>query len=54
VQALSRIALHAAWVEVPVGSEILRIEAAIPDDLAAIWFDCGGDPGAWEAAASSL
>jgi 23S rRNA-/tRNA-specific pseudouridylate synthase len=54
VQALTRIALHAAWVEVPDGPETLRIEAPIPDDLAAIWIDCGGDPTAWEAAWCSL
>jgi 23S rRNA-/tRNA-specific pseudouridylate synthase len=50
VRALTRIALHAAWVEVPVGSETLRVHAPIPDDLAAIWTDCGGDPSAWELA----
>jgi 23S rRNA pseudouridine1911/1915/1917 synthase len=54
VHALTRIALHAAWVEVPVGHETLRVEAAVPDDLAAIWSDCGGDPSAWEAAARPL
>jgi 23S rRNA-/tRNA-specific pseudouridylate synthase len=43
VTAIGRIALHAAWVEVPGdGEEILRIEAEPPDDLVAIWTACGG------------
>ena len=51
VIAVRRIALHAAWVEVPGGSaEPLRIEAEVPDDLAAIWSACGGDPSAWDLA----
>jgi len=50
VRALARIALHAAWVEVPMGTQTLRVEAPIPEDLATIWVDCGGDPGAWNEA----
>jgi 23S rRNA-/tRNA-specific pseudouridylate synthase len=49
VQALTRIALHAAWVEVPFGSELLRVEAPIPEDLDTIWLACGGNPTAWPA-----
>src|SRR5262249_36506487 len=42
VTPISRIALHAPWVEVPTDSGELRVEAEIPDDLAAIWTACGG------------
>jgi len=54
VRALTRIALHAAWVEVPLGPETLRVEADIPEDLAAIWVDCGGAPSQWELALRPL
>jgi 23S rRNA-/tRNA-specific pseudouridylate synthase len=51
VLAHRRIALHAASVEVPwAGAETLRIEAAVPDDLAAIWRACGGEEAAWARA----
>ena len=51
VIAVRRIALHAAWVEVPDRSaEPMRVEADVPDDLAAIWSTCGGDPSAWDLA----
>ena len=49
VQALDRIALHAAWVELPL-PQPLRIEAAPPPFLLGIWADCGGDSAAFEAA----
>jgi 23S rRNA-/tRNA-specific pseudouridylate synthase len=43
VTAIGRIALHAAWVEVPGnGGDRVRVEAEIPEDLAAIWLACGG------------
>lgn len=42
VRALNRIALHAAWVELPL-AEPLRFEAAIPPELAGIWRDFSGD-----------
>jgi 23S rRNA-/tRNA-specific pseudouridylate synthase len=51
VGAIGRVALHAAWVEVPgAGEGALRVEAEIPDDLAAIWAACGGNPADWGAA----
>jgi 23S rRNA pseudouridine1911/1915/1917 synthase len=50
VRALDRIALHAAWVELPL-SEPLRFEAAVPAELTAIWSDFAGDPAAFATAA---
>jgi 23S rRNA pseudouridine1911/1915/1917 synthase len=52
VRALDRVALHAAWVELPL-SEPLRFEAAVPAELAAIWSDFGGDSAAFAAATSA-
>jgi 23S rRNA-/tRNA-specific pseudouridylate synthase len=55
VTAIGRVALHAAWVEVPgAGADTLRVEAEIPEDLAAIWTGSGGDPGAWPRALEPL
>jgi 23S rRNA-/tRNA-specific pseudouridylate synthase len=55
VAAVERIALHAAWVEVPLGeSAILRAEAPFPSDFAAIWSGCGGDLSAFAAALSPI
>lgn len=42
VRSLDRIALHAAWVELPL-AQPLRFEAAIPAELAGIWRDFAGD-----------
>ncbi len=51
VVALDRIALHAAWVEVPISrTEWLRFEAPPADDLVAIWTTLGGAPSAWTTA----
>ncbi len=51
VTRLERIALHAAWVEVPTSSAApLRVRAALPDDLTHIWRLLGGDDGAWDDA----
>lgn len=52
VRAFERIALHAAWVELPL-PEPLRFNAEIPDELAAIWRDFGGDPAGFERARSA-
>jgi 23S rRNA-/tRNA-specific pseudouridylate synthase len=54
VRAIARIALHAAWVEVALGAEILRVGAEIPEELAAIWIECGGEEGDWERAERAL
>jgi 23S rRNA-/tRNA-specific pseudouridylate synthase len=55
VSAFGRIALHAAWVEVPGDrSSTLRVEAEIPADLEAIWTACGGEPSAWAGALERL
>jgi len=48
VVRVARIALHAAWVEVPAPfGGLWRPEAAIPADLAAIWRELGGNEFAW-------
>ena len=51
VSALDRIALHAAWVELPLASP-RRIEAATPPFLEDIWRAFSGDAAAFEAARS--
>jgi len=50
VRALGRVCLHAAWVELELGRDRLRVEAPPPDDLVALWSDCGGAPEAWSRA----
>lgn len=48
VKRLSRIALHAAWVEVPdAQGRSFRVEAEIPDELLAIWEAVGGSASSW-------
>jgi 23S rRNA-/tRNA-specific pseudouridylate synthase len=54
VTAIARIALHAAWVEVPSQFGELRVEAEIPEDLAAIWTACGGATTQWALALQRL
>ncbi len=54
VTAIGRIALHAAWVEVPRDGGKLRVEAEIPEDLAAIWAACGGAAPSWASALEPL
>jgi 23S rRNA-/tRNA-specific pseudouridylate synthase len=49
VRALDRIALHAAWVELPL-AQPLRIEATTAPFLLGVWADFGGDPAAFDAA----
>lgn len=51
VVEMSRIALHAAWVEVPLpDGTLLRAESPPPSDFAAIWSAVGGDLAAFAAA----
>ena len=49
VTALDRIALHAAWVELPLPAP-LRIEAATPAWLLSIWREFGGSERAFAVA----
>jgi 23S rRNA-/tRNA-specific pseudouridylate synthase len=53
VRALDRIALHAAWVELPL-AEPRRIEAATPPWLREIWRELGGDEADFAAARAAL
>ncbi len=49
VSSVERIALHAAWVELPL-PEPRRIEAAIPPELSEVWRAFGGDDIAFASA----
>ena len=49
VTALERIALHAAWVELPL-AQPLRIEAPTPAFMSDIWRDFAGEEPAFEVA----
>jgi 23S rRNA-/tRNA-specific pseudouridylate synthase len=49
VRELARIALHAAWVELPL-DEPRRIEAPVPQALLEAWRDFSGDHEAFRAA----
>ena len=53
VHALDRIALHAAWVELPF-AEPLRVESPTPPVLLAIWQDFQGDAASFLAARSAV
>jgi 23S rRNA pseudouridine1911/1915/1917 synthase len=50
VRPVERVALHAAWVELEVAGERLRVAAALPADLLRLWSDLSGAPGAWAEA----
>jgi 23S rRNA-/tRNA-specific pseudouridylate synthase len=50
VRSFDRIALHAAWVELPL-PEPRRFEAAIPQELSGIWQAFAGDAAAFAKAA---
>jgi 23S rRNA-/tRNA-specific pseudouridylate synthase len=51
VFAVRRIALHAAWVEVPLhDGKPWRVEAPLPDDLTEIWQSLSGAAAAWAKA----
>jgi 23S rRNA-/tRNA-specific pseudouridylate synthase len=54
VADVTRIALHAAWVEVPLAGGVTRIEAPIPADFSAVWTLCGGDLSAFAAAGAPV
>jgi 23S rRNA-/tRNA-specific pseudouridylate synthase len=55
VAVIERIALHAAWVEVPLaGNGNLHAEAPIGDDFQAIWKSCGGETSAFAAALRAI
>ena len=50
MRPLERVALHAAWVELELGAEVLRIVAGGPADLQALWGELSGAPEAWAEA----
>lgn len=51
VTAVARVALHAAWIEVPDhGGHVLHVASDVPEDLRAIWRASGGDDVAWSRA----
>jgi 23S rRNA-/tRNA-specific pseudouridylate synthase len=50
VRALERVYLHAAWVELELGRERLRVDAPSPDDFSTLWAELGGAPDAWPRA----
>jgi 23S rRNA-/tRNA-specific pseudouridylate synthase len=55
VAVAERIALHAAWVEVPLaGNGNLHVDAPVGDDFAAIWTGCGGDISAFAGALHAI
>jgi 23S rRNA pseudouridine1911/1915/1917 synthase len=55
VTVVKHIALHAAWVEVPLaGNGNLHVDAPISDDFAAIWTGCGGDLSAFAVALHAI
>jgi 23S rRNA-/tRNA-specific pseudouridylate synthase len=47
VEALGRVALHAAWVQLPLEGG-LRVEAPIPEELVSLWLALGGQAGDFE------
>ncbi len=49
VDALGRVALHAAWVRLPLESGV-RVEAPIPTELETLWVSLGGQPSDFELA----
>jgi 23S rRNA-/tRNA-specific pseudouridylate synthase len=55
VTQVERIALHAAWVEVPLlTSGTLRVDAPVPADFHAVWTGCGGDLSAFAGALAAI
>ena len=50
VRPLERVALHAAWVELELQGQKLRVGAPIPADLSALWRELGGEEEAWARA----
>jgi 23S rRNA pseudouridine1911/1915/1917 synthase len=55
VTQVERIALHAAWVEVPLrDGGVVRAEAEVPEDIQAIWAMCGGDSSVFAGALRAI
>lgn len=54
VRPLERVALHAAWVELELGGEVLRVVAGEPADLQALWGELSGAPEAWSQALATV
>jgi len=52
VRGFERIALHAAWVELPLSVPV-RFSADIPQELLSVWRDYGGEPAAFTSALSA-
>jgi 23S rRNA-/tRNA-specific pseudouridylate synthase len=50
VRPLERVALHAAWVELELAGERLRVVAAPPADLLALWSELSGAASSWAEA----
>jgi 23S rRNA-/tRNA-specific pseudouridylate synthase len=50
VHALPRVLLHAAWVELELGSERLRVAAPLPSDFVSTWATLHGDASALASA----
>lgn len=52
VEAFTRPALHALWVELALESGPLRVEATPPDDFTRLWVELGGQADAVETASA--
>jgi 23S rRNA-/tRNA-specific pseudouridylate synthase len=50
VHALPRVLLHAAWVELALGAELVRVAAPLPPDFVSTWEMLRGDAAALDAA----
>jgi 23S rRNA pseudouridine1911/1915/1917 synthase len=44
VHSLPRVLLHAAWVELEIANDALRVAATLPADFASTWEILGGEP----------
>jgi hypothetical protein len=50
VREIGRIALHAALIEVRLGSHWWRVQADLPHELQQLWSDLSGVPAVWQPA----
>lgn len=50
VREIGRIALHAALIEVRLGSRWWRVQADLPHELQRLWSDLSGVPAVWQPA----
>lgn len=50
VHTLPRVLLHAAWVELQLGAELVRVAAPLPADFVSTWETLRGDAAALDAA----